>query len=295
MTSVSDIFPDAIATALGDSDAEEVMVNPDGAVWIESAGEVRATGVHVDSRERETLARRIASHLQTDLSPLLSGSIDQMRVQVVMPPLASAPAFSFRLPGRRRYTLDDFHLSAGQRKALVEAIGNNRSIMISGATSSGKTSFANALLELPAFADARLVLIEDTPELQPCSKDIVSLLAGDEASPRALVRAALRLRPDRLILGEVRGGEAYDLLQALNTGHGGSLTTIHANSPEDALGRLLDLAREAVPGLSPATIFRARFLVVQLGRIQGRRRILAMSDQTQDKNTEDRQPCPTAS
>jgi len=205
VTSVSDIFPDAIATALGDSDAEEVMVNPDGAVWIERAGQVRATGVHVDSRDRETLARRIASHLQTDLSPLLSGSVGNMRVQVVLPPLASAPAFSFRLPGKRRYTLDDFHLTADQRNDLVEAIDGGRSILISGATSSGKTSFANALLELPAFAEARLVLIEDTPELRLCSKDTVSLLAGDEASPRALVRAALRLRPDRLILGEVRG------------------------------------------------------------------------------------------
>lgn len=94
------------------------------------------------------------------------------------------------------------------------------------------------------------------------------------------MRTALRLRPDRLIVGEVRGGEAYDLLQALNTGHGGSLTTIHANSPEDALARLLDLAREAVPGLSDSAVRRAGFCVVQLARVGGKRRIVAITDTT---------------
>jgi type IV secretion system protein VirB11 len=271
---------------LSQRNVEEIMINPDGAVWIESAGQLRKSDVHLGSHQREILARRIASQLNIDLAPLLSGSIGEARVQMVMPPLVRAPAFAFRLPGRSIFTLDDFRMTAAQRGFLDTAIGQSRSILISGATSSGKTSFANALLTLPAFANARLVTIEDTPELRPCSSDVVSLISSDEASPRALVRVALRLRPDRLILGEVRGGEAYDLLQALNTGHGGSLTTIHANSPEDALGRLLDLAREAVPGLSASAISRARFLVIQLGRLQGKRRLMSMVDCSNDTNPE---------
>ncbi|MGF1475937.1 MAG: ATPase, T2SS/T4P/T4SS family [Geminicoccaceae bacterium] len=276
-------MPPALAALVAEAGVEEVMVNPDGRVWVERTGSLESTDISLDERVRETLARRLASSLGLDFSPLFTGTVGEARVQVVLPPLVKAPALTFRLPAARAFSLEDFFVSPAQRALIENAVASGRSVLVSGGISSGKTSFANALLALPAFASARLVVIEDTPELRPLSSDVVSLHAGEQASARELLRAALRLRPDRLILGEVRGGEAYDLLQALNTGHGGSLSTIHANTAEDALFRLLDLAREAVPGFSGNAIRRANPLVVQLGRRDGRRCLLSINDSNTSK------------
>lgn len=278
MGHLANILPSTLAALLDAAGIEELMVNPDGVVWVEKLGEVSESSHVLSISERERLARHLASEWHIDLAPLMSGSIEQVRVQAVSPPLVEAPTFSFRLPGRRSFGLNEFGMDDDQCQYIKTSVRSGRSILISGGTSSGKTSFANALLDMPAFREARLVVIEDTPELQPRSRDVVRLCSSDEIGPRALVRTALRLRPDRLILGEVRGGEAYDLLQALNTGHGGSLTTIHANSPKDALERLLDLAREAVPGLGASAIERANFLTVQLGRVSGQRRVIDIVD-----------------
>lgn len=173
MPVLAELIPEELALLLGQDGVEEVMINPDGSVRLEIGGQIVPSKLFLDSRVRETLARRIAAEWHVDLSVIMGGSLGDIRIQAVMPPLVAGASFSFRLPGRRQFQLSDFTMSETHCREVMAAITENRSILVSGATSSGKTSFANALLALPEFSAARLVTIEDTPELQPQSFDVV--------------------------------------------------------------------------------------------------------------------------
>jgi pilus assembly protein CpaF len=271
---------------LADPAVEEVMVNGVERVYVERGGVVEATPVRfADEEELRNAIERILAPLGRrvdELSPMVDARLgDGSRVNVVIPPLAiDGPAVSIRRFGVRRPGPDELvelgTLTAAQRDELEAAVGERRSVLVSGGTGAGKTTLLNALSSFVA-ARERVVTIEDAAELrlqQPHVVRLESRPAGvegrGEVTIRDLLRNALRMRPDRIVIGEVRGPEALDLLTALNTGHDGALSTVHANSPADALARLETLALMAGVGLPHAAIAaqvrRGIDLVVQMER-----------------------------
>jgi pilus assembly protein CpaF len=271
---------------LADPAVEEVMVNGPGTVYIERGGRIEATAVaFADEEELRNAIERILAPLGRrvdELSPMVDARLaDGSRVNVVIPPLAiDGPLVSIRRFGARRPGLDELvalgTLTAAQRRSLEAAVAGHRSVLVSGGTGSGKTTLLNALSGFIA-AGERVVTIEDAAELrlrQPHVVRLESRPAGvegrGEVTIRDLLRNALRMRPDRIVIGEVRGPEALDLLTALNTGHDGALSTVHANSPADALSRLETLALMAGVGLPHAAVAeqvqRGIDLVVHLER-----------------------------
>ncbi len=271
---------------LADPAVEEVMVNGPDRVYVERAGRIEATAVDfADEEELRNAIERILAPLGRrvdELSPMVDARLaDGSRVNVVIPPLAiDGPALSIRRFGARRPGPAELvalgTISQAQHDLLGAAVAARRSILVSGGTGSGKTTMLNAL---SSFIDPseRVVTIEDAAELrlqQPHVVRLESRPAGVEGrglvTIRDLLRNALRMRPDRIVIGEVRGAEALDLLTALNTGHDGALSTVHANSPADALSRLETLALMAGVGLPHAAVAeqvqRGIDLVVHLQR-----------------------------
>ena len=273
----------AIAKALADPSVIEVMVNPDGRLWLDRHGDGRAvTGERIGAAEVERIIRLVASHIGQECHrerPVVSAELPESgeRFEGLLPPVAPAPCFAIRKPARVLYRLSDYIeariMTAPQAKALREAIGARKNIVVVGGTSSGKTTLVNALLAEVAAGGDRVILIEDTRELHCAAEDCVSLRTKPGVASLAdLVRSTLRLRPDRIIVGEVRGSEALDMLKAWNTGHPGGITTLHANSAHAGLYRLEQLIQEAVVTVPRRLIAEAIDVVVFLkGRGSGRR------------------------
>ncbi|SFG01877.1 type IV secretion system protein VirB11 [Novosphingobium sp. CF614] len=251
----------AIAAALADPRVIEIMVNPDGALRVDILGEGRVdTDVKLDAPQVERIIRLVASHVRSEVhgdKPIVSAELPPLgsgageRFEGILPPVSTAPCFSVRKPAARIYTLMDYVtdgiMSAEAARLLSLAVVDRRNILVAGGTSSGKTTLANALLAEMAHLDERVILIEDTRELQSPARDTVALRTRAGAVTMGdLVRSTLRLRPDRIIVGEVRGGEALDMLKAWNTGHPGGIATVHANSAASALYRIEQLIQEAV-------------------------------------------------
>lgn len=270
-----------IGTALADPAVIEVMVNPDGAIRLDKVGEGRVdTGERMGHADVERIIRVVASHVRTEVhagNPVLSAELPETgeRFEGILPPVSTAPCFAIRKPAGRIFTLDDYVtsriLTPRQAASLREAIAARKSIVIAGGTSSGKTTLANALLA--EIADERVILIEDTRELQCAAPDCVALRTKPGVVSLAdLVRSTLRLRPDRIIVGEVRGPEALDMVKAWNTGHPGGITTVHANSARAALYRLEQLIQESVVTVPRPLIASAIDIVVFIaGRGEQRR------------------------
>jgi type IV secretion system protein VirB11 len=277
----------AIAAALSDPRVIEIMVNPDGALRIDILGEGRVdTDVKLDVPQVERIIRLVASHARTEVhgdKPIVSAELPQHgqgageRFEGILPPVSTAPCFSIRKPAARVYTLMDYVadgiMPAEAARLLSLAVVDRRNILIAGGTSSGKTTFANALLAEMAHLDERVILIEDTRELQSPARDTVALRTRAGAVTIGdLVRSTLRLRPDRIIVGEVRGGEALDMLKAWNTGHPGGIATVHANSASSALYRIEQLIQEAVVTVPRRLVAEAIDMIVFIaGRGTARR------------------------
>jgi len=273
----------AIAAALADPAVIEVMVNPDGVLRLDRLGEGRVeTGEKLGASEVERIIRLVASHIRVEAhanNPIVSAELPDTaeRFEGILPPVASAPCFSIRKPAIKIYTLDNYVedriLSPVLADILKKAIAERANLLIAGGTSSGKTTLANALLAEIAQLDERVILIEDTRELQCAASDCVALRTkAGVVSMADLVRSTLRLRPDRIIVGEVRGAEALDMLKAWNTGHPGGIATVHANSARAALYRLEQLIQESVVTVPRRLIAEAIDLVVFIrGRGTARR------------------------
>jgi P-type conjugative transfer ATPase TrbB len=274
-----------LAAALADPRVVEVMVNPDGRIWVERVGEGRSdSGARMAPADAERVLRLVADHagaVVTRDQPLVSATLPGTgeRFQGVYMPVAATPSFSIRKRPGAIFTLDDYVrtgvMSVRQADLLRDAAANRANILIAGGTGTGKTTLANAILALPAFAQDRVILIEDTAELQCSATDQLAMLTKRADPPVTLtdlVRAALRLRPDRIVIGEVRDGSALDLLKAWNTGHPGGLATLHANSAEEALSRLEDLVGEVAQHVPYRAIGQAVDLIAFLKRApEGRR------------------------
>lgn len=272
-----------IATALDDPDVVEVMLNPDGSLWLDRLRTGRErTGVTLAPDDAERIIRLVAAHLRVEVhsgAPVLSAELPESgeRFEGVLPPVTRAPAFAIRKRAAgviplARYVTDGV-MTQAQADVLRAAVLDRKNILIAGGTSSGKTTLANALLQVMAETGDRVILLEDTIELQCLSDDHIALRTRRGAATLAdLVRSVLRLRPDRIVVGEVRGGEALDLLKAWGTGHSGGIATIHAGSVAGALARLEQLILEVAVTVPRALIAEAVDLVVYIdGRGTARR------------------------
>ena len=273
-----------IVEALDDPKVIEIMVNPDGHLWLDKLGVGRFdTEKRLTPSEGERVVRLVASHINQDVtikSPIISAELpgNGERFEGVMPPVVTAPCFSIRKGAVSVFTLDDY-VKAGtmtreQAETLRYAVSSHLNILIAGGTSSGKTTLANAILAEIADSGDRVLVLEDTRELQCKAEDTVALRThGKNVTLADLVRSTLRLRPDRIIVGEVRGPEALDMLKAWSTGHPGGIATVHANSAKAALGRIAQLILEGAQVVPRALIAEAIDVIVFISGRGTKRRI----------------------
>ncbi|PZQ45659.1 MAG: P-type conjugative transfer ATPase TrbB [Rhodovulum sulfidophilum] len=273
----------AIARFLEDPAVVEVMLNPDGRIWIDRLSEgLSDTGETLFPADGERIMRLVAHHVGTEVharSPRVSAELPETgeRFEGLLPPVVVAPAFAIRKPAVAVFTLDDYVragiMRADQADTLREAVAARANILVAGGTSTGKTTLTNALLAEVAKTQDRVVIIEDTRELQCAAPNLVSMRTKEGVVTLSdLVRSSLRLRPDRIPIGEVRGSEALDLLKAWGTGHPGGVGTIHAGTGIGALRRLEQLIQEAVVTVPRALIAETIDLVAVLsGRGSARR------------------------
>ncbi|MET4278938.1 MULTISPECIES: P-type conjugative transfer ATPase TrbB [unclassified Bradyrhizobium] len=255
----------AIAGFLEDPSIVEVMLNPDGRLWIDrlSSG-LTDTGESLSAADGERIVRLVAHYVGAEVhagSPRISAELPETgeRFEGLLPPVVAAPAFAIRKPAVAVFGLDEYVaagiMNSAQANALRDAVATRKNILVAGGTSTGKTTLTNALLAEVAKGSDRVVLIEDTRELQCTAPNLVALRTKDGVvSLSELVRSSLRLRPDRIPIGEVRGAEALDLLKAWGTGHPGGVGTIHAGTALGALRRLEQLIQEAVVTVPRALI-----------------------------------------
>lgn len=280
---------EAVLAALADPAVVEVLANPDGRLVIDRLGQGRAEAeARVSPEARERVIRLIADYVDEPITrddPRLSGVLPTgERFQGFLPPVCAQPAFSIRKRPAVIWGLDDYLargvITAAAASVLKRAVRERRNILISGGAGSGKTTLANAILAEPAFAGDRVFLIEDTPELQCSAWDLVPVLTRRHPRPITvadLVRDALRMRPDRIVVGEMReGAAAMETLKAWNTGHPGGVSTIHANSAREALLRLEDLLQEVVTAPSPRMIAQAVDVIVHIARTPSGRTVEAV-------------------
>ncbi|MGB3831490.1 MAG: P-type conjugative transfer ATPase TrbB [Mesorhizobium sp.] len=273
----------AISNLLLDKSIVEVMLNPDGRIWVDRLAEgLSDTGERLTPEDGERIVRLVAHHVGAEVharSPRVSAELPETgeRFEGLLPPVVAAPTFAIRKPAIAVFSLDDYVaagiMSEAQAAALRQAVAARANILVAGGTSTGKTTLTNALLSEVAKTQDRVVIIEDTRELQCAAPNLVAMRTKDGvASLSDLVRSSLRLRPDRIPIGEVRGAEALDLLKAWGTGHPGGIGTIHAGSGIGALRRLEQLIQEAVVTVPRAMIAETIDLVAVLsGRGTARR------------------------
>jgi pilus assembly protein CpaF len=284
---------------LDDDTITDIMVNGPDRVFVEQRGKLYLSGVRFrDGAHAANIAQRIAAAVGRrvdESSPMVDARLaDGSRVNIVFPPLAlNGACISIRKFSRRRITLDMLVAGGSLSKAVagvLEIASRARlNVLISGGTGAGKTTLMNAMSQMIDSGE-RIITVEDAAELQLQQPHVVRLetrvanLEGrGEVSQRDLVRNALRMRPDRLIIGEVRGGEAFDMLQAMNTGHDGSMSTIHANTSRDAITRIENMVEMGQPGL-PLRAIRTQIvsaidIIVQIQRMRdGGRRVTQMTE-----------------
>ena len=273
-----------IAAALEDPDVVEIMLNPDRTLWVDRLSTGRAPmGVELSEADGERIIRLVAAHVGTEVhrgQPLLTAELPETgeRFEGILPPAAPGPAFALRkrafgvIP-LSRY-IEDGMMTAAQAGLLVRAVRERQNILIAGGTSTGKTTLANALLAEIAATGDRVLVLEDTVELQCAARDHVPLRTRQGVvSMTELVRSSMRLRPDRVIVGEVRGAEALDLIKVWGTGHPGGIATIHAGSARGALLRLEQLILEVAENPPRALIAEAVNVVIHIAGRGRKRRI----------------------
>ncbi|MGJ0454606.1 MAG: P-type conjugative transfer ATPase TrbB [Methylocystis sp.] len=272
-----------IAAWLDDESVVEIMLNPDGRLWLDRlTSGLEDTGANLSPEDGERIVRLVAHHVGAEVhagAPRVSAELPETgeRFEGLLPPVVAAPAFAIRKPAVAVFTLEDYVAAGimGTRQAAIlrAAVAERKNVLVAGGTSTGKTTLVNALLAEVAKTSDRVVLIEDTRELQCAAPNLLALRTREGVATLSdLVRSALRLRPDRIPIGEVRGPEALDLLKAWGTGHPGGVGTIHAGSALGALRRLEQLIQEAVVTVPRAMIAETiQIIAVLAGRGEGRR------------------------
>jgi type IV secretion system protein VirB11 len=272
-----------ILDPLGDPQVVEIMLNPDGSLWVDRLGAGMERVASIEPVRALTIVNTVAAMLDTVVTPdrpILECELplDGSRFEALIPPLVERASFALRKKATLVFTLDDYVakgiMTRAQCQAIEDAVADRRNILVSGGTGTGKTTLANAILDALARIDGdhRVVVIEDTRELQVNAKNVVFLRTSDNTDMTRLLRATMRLRPDRIVVGEVRDGSALALLKAWNTGHPGGVGTVHANDASAALIRIGQLIQEAGVPPNPELIAEAVNIVVSIKRTaQGRR------------------------
>lgn len=274
---LQDALGDQLCVALDDATVVEVMLNPDGRLFIERLGHGVAEAGVMTPAAAEVVIGSVAHALQSEADtdrPIISGElpIGGHRFEGLLPPVVSGPAFTIRRRASRLIPLEEYVktkiMTDAQASVIRSAIDSRMNIVISGGTGSGKTTLANAIIaEVVATApDDRMVILEDTAEIQCAAENAVCLHTSDTVDMARLLKSTMRLRPDRIIVGEVRDGAALTLLKAWNTGHPGGVTTIHSNTAMSALRRLEQLTAEASQQPMHEVIGEAVDLVVSIER-----------------------------
>jgi type IV secretion system protein VirB11 len=269
---------------LRDPTVIEIMLNPDGELWVEHLGEPKKQFGYMDRYQAEGLMNTIASELDvehTALNPILECELplDGSRFAALLPPVVEGPSFAIRKRALMVFTLQDY-VSKGimtelQRSVIEAAVRDRKNILIAGGTGSGKTTLTNAVVQyiVDACPNDRLLIMEDTRELQCAAKNKVQMRAVEHVSMTQLLKTMMRFCPDRILVGEVRDRAALDLLKAWNTGHPGGAATIHADSAYNALLRIELLLKEATPGDMYSLVASAVNLIVFIEKHAGSRRI----------------------
>ncbi|WP_386273745.1 ATPase, T2SS/T4P/T4SS family [Xanthomonas theicola] len=283
---------------LADEAVEEIRVNPDGRLWVVRQGERLNTGVTLTAAERTLVINTVADHvgeIADAENPSFPAELPDTgyRFHGIVPPQSpDGPTFVVRKKASRIFDLAEYvargTMTEEQRQAIIQAVRDHDNILVAGGTATGKTTFTNAVLKEIGHCTGRVVTIEDTLELVVQADEVIRLRTvrtGDvvRRSMQHLVRDSLRLTPDRIIVGEVRGPEAIDMLDGWNTGHPGGVATIHANSAREALERIEDLLVQGGYTPVPRKIARAINLIVSIGfvaeeRPEGRRTVRRIKD-----------------
>ena len=281
---LQDALGDQLCVALDDATVVEIMLNPDGRLFIERLGHGVAPAGKMSTAAAEVVIGSVAHALQSEADgerPIISGElpIGGHRFEGLLPPVVSGPAFTIRRRASRLISLREYVkskvMTQAQASAIQSAIDARMNIVISGGTGSGKTTLANAIIAeiVTAVPDDRMVILEETAEIQCTAENAVSLHTSDTIDMARLLKSTMRLRPDRIIVGEVRDGAALTMLKAWNTGHPGGVTTIHSNTAMSALRRLEQLTAEASQQPMQEVIGEAVDLVVSIERTGKGRRV----------------------
>ena len=266
-----------INQALADEQVIEVMLNPDGQLWIDRLGEGMVQAGTMDEAQAMGIVTTVAGMLGAEVkaeTPILECELplDGSRFEALVAPVVTKPSFAIRKKALLVFTLEHYVaqgiMTDAQRQAIEDAVRNRQNILVCGGTGTGKTTLANAILAAVARIDGdhRVVIIEDTRELQVDARNVVFLRTSDTVDMTRLLRATMRLRPDRIVVGEVRDGSALALLKAWNTGHPGGVGTVHANHCAAALVRIGQLIQEANVPPAPELIAEAVHIVVGIVR-----------------------------
>jgi type IV secretion system protein VirB11 len=275
---------DQLCFALDDSTVVEIMLNPDGKLFIERLGHGIAPAGELSAAAAEMVIGTVAHALQSEVDteqPIISGElpIGGHRFEGLLPPVVARPAFTIRRRASRLVPLDEYVrtgvMSECQAGTICSAARSKLNIIISGGTGSGKTTLANAVIEeiVKSAPDDRLVILEDTAEIQCAAENAVFLHTSDHIDMARLLKSTMRLRPDRIVVGEVRDGAALTLLKAWNTGHPGGVATIHSNTAMSALRRLEQLTAEASQQPMQEVIGEAVDLIISIERTARGRRV----------------------
>lgn len=275
---------DQLCVALDDSSVVEIMLNPDGKLFIERLGHGVVPAGEMSPAAAEMVIGTVAHALQSEVDPdqpIISGElpIGGHRFEGLLPPIVAKPAFTIRRRASRLIPMEDYVRSGVmtdvQAGTIRNAIASRLNIIISGGTGSGKTTLANAVIEeiVKNAPDDRLVILEDTAEIQCAAKNAVLLHTSDTVDMARLLKSTMRLRPDRIVVGEVRDGAALTLLKAWNTGHPGGVATIHSNTATSALRRLEQLTAESSHQSMNEVIGEAVDLIVSIERTPRGRRV----------------------
>jgi P-type conjugative transfer ATPase TrbB len=260
-------------------DVVEIAKNPDGALWVERLGHPMERFGYMQPHQAESIIGTVASVYKTTVTrdnPILECELpfDGSRFEALIPPVVLSPTFAIRRKALSVFTLDDYVskniMTSAQRDAIRCAVDEHKNILVVGGTGTGKTTLTNAIIDYMSRShpDERLVIIEDTAELQCSSPNYVALRAVDQVDMLRLLKATMRLRPTRILVGEVRGPEALTLIDSWNTGHPGGVATVHANTASTGLTRVESLVRRGVTGAIPVKEIAAAInLVVSIAKV----------------------------
>jgi type IV secretion system protein TrbB len=266
---------------LSEPDVVELMLNADGTMWVERLGQGMGPAGYLQASAAESFISTVASTLRSTVTrenPILECELplappfDGSRFEALIPPIVSAPVFTIRRKASAVFTLAEYErrgiMTARQRAVIERTVAERGNILVVGGTTTGKTTLTNAIIAhiVEIADDHRLVIIEDTAELQCTAENAVTLRANCAVSMQTLLKATMRLRPDRIIVGEVRGGEALSLLKAWNTGHPGGVCTVHANHARAGLHRIEQLIAEVSTAPMRPLIAEAVNLIVSIVR-----------------------------